>query len=103
MIAGHSNKPIRRDVERHHCDVSRWVAVALDLRRQLGGAMQQVVQRNQAVRQTGAEAADMADRKDVGRDLHRHRAGVEIANAGLGDDGFGADLAERACHVGAPP
>ena len=52
---------------------------------------------------SAAEAADMADRKDVGRDLHRHRAGVEVADARRGDDGFGAEPAERACGVGAPP
>ena len=104
VIARHGNEPVGRDVERHHGDVSRGVAVAFDLWRQLAwGIPQQVVQRDHTVRQISAEAADMADRKDVGRDLHRHGAGIEAADPRCGDNGSGANLAERACHVGAPP
>jgi len=78
MIARHGNKPIRCDVERHHCDVSRRIAAALDLWRQFRrGMLQQVVERDHAVRQIAAKAADMTDRKDLGRDLHRRGTGIE--------------------------
>ena len=59
--------------------------------------------RRDAVRQIVPEAADVADRKDLGRDLHRRRTGIEVTDPRRGDDGSRAERTKRVGSVHASP
>ena len=69
------DEAVRRDVQGHHRDMGRRIALALELGGgSVGSPVQQVVERDDAVRQAGAEAADVADREQLRRHLHREFA-----------------------------
>ena len=61
--------------------------------RRVGG--EHVVERHHAVGQIAAEGADMADRKQLGRGQHGGLGLLLGADARAGDDGLGADAAQR--------
>ena len=64
---------------------------------------EEVVERHDPVRQIAAEAADIADREDVGGDVHRQLAQIDVADASAGDQRLGADQRQRGDGVGRAP
>src|SRR5262249_35007781 len=77
MAARDRDETIGRYVPGDHRDVRGRIDEAGDrLGRRRGGGGEQVVESDDAVREVVAEAADLADLKDLGRDVHRKVAVV---------------------------
>ena len=64
---------------------------------------EQIVERHDAVGQVGAKAADIADRKHVGRNAHGELTMIEAADMAAGDQRLGADPLQRGDRIGAAP
>ena len=64
---------------------------------------EQIVERHHAVGQVGAKAADIADRKHVGRNPHGELAVIDAPDMAASDERLGADARERCDRFGPAP
>ena len=102
MAARDRHDAVRRDVEGDQRDVIGRLALALD-RRRLVVALEDIVERHDAVRQVLAEAAQEADGEGLGRDVHREIAMHDVADALAADQRARRDAAERRRRIGMAP
>jgi len=102
VAARDRNDAVRRDVEGEQRDVIGGRALAFD-RRRLVIAFEDVVERNDAVGQVLAEAAQEADGEGLGRDMHREVAVHDVPDPLAADQRARRDAAERRRRIGMPP
>lgn len=104
MSAGNRQEAVCADFPGDHRHMGGRVHRALDFVEgvELFGG-EQIVEPHHPVRQVVAEAADVADREDVGRDMHRQFAQIDVADPSAGDQGLGPDQRQRVDGVSLAP
>ncbi len=104
VAARDRDKAVGADVPGDDGHMRRRIDGPRDRRRGIdGGSRVEIVERNDSVRQIGAESAHLADIEDVGGDIHRQRAVIDRSDSPAHDQRRGADPLERGGAVGLTP
>jgi hypothetical protein len=91
-----------RDVERHDGDVLR-CRFSFGRAGHLRRGVENIIERNDTIRERVAEAAHEANRENLGGDVHDDLGMIGLADAANRDQGARRERAERGDRVGLPP
>src|SRR5437763_7647582 len=98
LIACDGNKAVRADIPGDHGHMGGRIAGMLAFNRldriQLVDRIK-IVKRYDAVRKIAAKGADIADRKDLGRNMYGQIAVIDVADMAARNQDLGAEAAQR--------